>query len=214
MSVERRSDRLQVRCPNCRESCDVTAENSTGEIRCASCGQSFRRALQETRNYMPHGRLQVRCPNCHESCELTGADSTCEIRCDSCATRFSLAPEATKSYVPRQEMIGQFELLDHLGSGAFGNVWRAKDTILDRQVALKVARSDRFDRSDADVFFREARAAAQLKHPNIVSVHEVRSRRRAVIHRQRSDQRRGPERSSLEPAFFGTRSRGTLREDC
>ncbi|MFT4555455.1 MAG: sulfatase activating formylglycine-generating enzyme [Planctomycetaceae bacterium] len=122
---------------------------------------------------MPHGRLQVRCPNCHESCELTGADSTCEIRCDSCATRFSLAPEATKSYVPRQEMIGQFELLDHLGSGAFGNVWRAKDTILDRQVALKVARSDRFDRSDADVFFREARAAAQLKHPNIVSVHEV-----------------------------------------
>jgi len=105
---------------------------------------------------------------------LTGADSTCELRCDSCATRFSLAPEETRNYVPGQKKIGQFELLDHLGSGAFGNVWRAKDTILDRQVALKVARLDRFDRSGGpDMLFREARAAAQLKHPNIVSVHEV-----------------------------------------
>ena len=173
MSVERRSDRLEVLCPNCYESCVVTVEESTCEIRCASCSQNFSMAQEETRKNKPQNGLQVRCPNCHESCELTGADSTCEIRCDSCATRFSLAPEATKSYVPRQEKIGQFELLEHSGSGAFGNVWRAKDTILDRQVALKIARSDRFDRADADIFFREARAATQLKHPNIVSVHEV-----------------------------------------
>ena len=122
----------------------------------------------ETWDYVPRqDGLKVRCPNCHEPCELTGENSTCEIHCDSCATRFSLAPEATKAYIPGQKMIGQFELLDHLGSGAFGNVWSARDTILDRKVPLKVARSD------ADMFFREARAAAQLKHPNIVSVHEV-----------------------------------------
>lgn len=117
--------------------------------------------------------LQVRCPACHERCELTGNDSTCEIRCDSCGTLFSLSPEETKPYVSGQEVIGQFQLVDHLGSGTFGDVWLAKDTILDRQVALKVARRDRYDRTDADLFFREARAAAQLKHPNIVSVHEV-----------------------------------------
>jgi serine/threonine protein kinase/formylglycine-generating enzyme required for sulfatase activity len=152
----------------------VTGEDSTGEIRCASCAENFSLAPEETGDYLPRqDGLKVRCPNCHEPCELTGEDSTCEIHCDSCATRFSLAPEATKTYVPSRKKIGQFELLEHLGAGAFGNVWSARDTILDRKVALKIARSDRYDRSDADIFFREARAAAQLKHPNIVSVHEV-----------------------------------------
>jgi serine/threonine protein kinase len=116
--------------------------------------------------------LQVRCPQCHECCAVPDDEATAEILCD-CGTKFSLAIEKTKPYIPNQKMIGQFQVIDHLGSGGFGDVWLAKDTILDRLVAVKVARADCFDTSDADIFFREARAAAQLKHPNIVSVHEV-----------------------------------------
>jgi hypothetical protein len=154
MSAERRSDGLHVQCPTCHESCDVTGEDLKGEIHCAFCAGNFSLAPEETGDFVPRqDGLKVRCPNCHEPCELTGEDSTCEIHCDSCATRFSLAPEATKTYVPSRKMIGQFELLDHLGAGAFGNMWSARDTILDRKVALKIARSDRYDRSDADIFF-------------------------------------------------------------
>lgn len=116
--------------------------------------------------------LQVRCPTCHECCVVPDDEATAEILCD-CGTKFSLAMDKTKPFAPPKKMIGQFQVIDHLGSGGFGDVWLAKDTILDRLVAVKVARADCFDSSDADIFFREARASAQLKHPNIVGVHEV-----------------------------------------
>jgi eukaryotic-like serine/threonine-protein kinase len=69
--------------------------------------------------------------------------------------------------------LGRFTLLEEVGVGQFGSVWRAKDTELDRTVALKVPRRDQLGPHDTDVFLREARAAAQLNHPNIVSIHEV-----------------------------------------
>ncbi|HEV3339801.1 MAG TPA: serine/threonine-protein kinase [Pirellulales bacterium] len=49
----------------------------------------------------------------------------------------------------------------------------ARDTELDRTVAVKIPRREQLSRDDVDMFLREARAAAQLHHPNIVSVHEV-----------------------------------------
>ena len=52
-------------------------------------------------------------------------------------------------------------------------MWKAKDATLDRFVAIKIPRKDQLDESDIENFFREARAAAQLRHPNIVGVHEV-----------------------------------------
>jgi formylglycine-generating enzyme required for sulfatase activity len=117
--------------------------------------------------------LQVRCPTCHECCEVSCADSVHKICCACCGTNFSLVPDETKTLVNDSAMVGHFQLLNHLGSGGFGDVWLAKDTVLDRQVAVKIARADRFHQSDAEFFFREARAAAQLKHRNIVPVHEV-----------------------------------------
>ena len=70
--------------------------------------------------------------------------------------------------------LGKFLLGKKLGEGAFGTVYRARDTQLGRDVAIKVPRAGTLlTRDDAQRFLREARAAAQLRHPNIVSIYEV-----------------------------------------
>lgn len=70
--------------------------------------------------------------------------------------------------------LGKFELLEELGSGSFGRVYRARDTELEREVAVKVLRSGRLaGAEDVDRFLREARSAAQLKHPGIVALYEA-----------------------------------------
>jgi hypothetical protein len=95
-----------------------------------------------------------------------------------------------------------------LGEGACGAVYKAYDTKLDRTVAIKIPRGDLLLHSDAEQFLREARAAAQLRHPNIVSVHEVSKNGSQVfivsdfIEGQPLDERlkagRMPEREALE----------------
>jgi hypothetical protein len=71
--------------------------------------------------------------------------------------------------------VDRFELLDELGDGSFGYVFRARDTKLDRVIALKVQRAGEMA-TDEDVarFLREARSVAQLSHSAIVSLYESR----------------------------------------
>ncbi len=70
--------------------------------------------------------------------------------------------------------LGKFQLLERVGAGAFGEVWRARDTELDRTVAVKIPHPGLLAAPTAlERFHREARAAAQLRHPGIVTVHEV-----------------------------------------
>jgi|GEM_PF-769419 len=71
------------------------------------------------------------------------------------------------------QRMGRFDLLAQAGSGGFGTVWRAKDRMLDRVVALKIPLMNRVGTSERHSFLREARAGAQLHHPNIVRVYEV-----------------------------------------
>ncbi|WP_371663245.1 serine/threonine-protein kinase [Streptomyces sp. NBC_00280] len=69
---------------------------------------------------------------------------------------------------------GRFELLDRLGSGGMGTVWRARDTVLHREVALKAVRPDAAA-TDAvrERVMREARALARLSNPHVVTVHQI-----------------------------------------
>jgi hypothetical protein len=69
--------------------------------------------------------------------------------------------------------VDRFELLAELGDGSFGYVFKARDTELDRVVALKVQRAGEMA-TDEDVarFLREARSVAQLSHSSIVSLYE------------------------------------------
>jgi serine/threonine protein kinase len=68
--------------------------------------------------------------------------------------------------------IGHFDLVERIGVGGFGTAWKAWDRELDRTVAIKVPRRGQLTPTETEQFFREARAAAQLRHPHIVSVHE------------------------------------------
>lgn len=69
--------------------------------------------------------------------------------------------------------LARFELLQEVGCGSFGTVYRARDTSLDRIVAVKVSRGSLDGREELDRYFRETRSAAALRHPGIVTVHEA-----------------------------------------
>ena len=70
--------------------------------------------------------------------------------------------------------LGPFEVLEPLGVGGMGEVYRARDSRLGRIVAVKVLRPDvAADPARIDRFEREARAASALNHPNIVTIHDV-----------------------------------------
>ncbi len=69
--------------------------------------------------------------------------------------------------------LGRYELLDRLGEGSMGVIYRAKDMVLDRQVALKtLSTAGVKDAELLERFYREARACARLRHPNIVTVYD------------------------------------------
>jgi serine/threonine-protein kinase len=86
---------------------------------------------------------------------------------------------ASNSAIPEPTHIGKFKIVNVLGAGAMGKVYKAHDPELDRFVAIKTIRLEGLAASAASLddliarFKREARVAASLKHPNIVTIHEI-----------------------------------------
>lgn len=69
------------------------------------------------------------------------------------------------------EKIGKYEIVAELGRGGMGTVYCARDPVLDRVVALKTMLLDVLGEAGMrERFLREARSAARLQHPNIVTV--------------------------------------------
>jgi len=70
--------------------------------------------------------------------------------------------------------LGHFPLLEKIGEGGMGRVYKARDTRLERLVALKLLAESRMADADRRArFIQEAKAASALNHPNIVTIHEI-----------------------------------------
>jgi serine/threonine protein kinase len=118
------------------------------------------------------GARRLRCPHCHNPIQL--ADDRDEVLCPGCGSSFRIRDARGTSTTAPMRQLGKFQLLERVGAGAHAAVWRARDVELDRVVALKIPHAGLLtEGNDRERFQREARAAAQLRHPGIVTVHEV-----------------------------------------
>lgn len=120
--------------------------------------------------------MRLHCPHCEtvSTLDLQSDVETCV--CPNCGQ--ALVDDDTYSETvdlpasPKQ--LAHFQLLEVVGRGGFGVVWKARDLNLDRIVAVKVAHRRRSQLgTEFEPFLREARAAAKLSHPNLVTVFEV-----------------------------------------
>ncbi|WP_182871049.1 serine/threonine-protein kinase [Rhodopirellula sp. JC639] len=137
-----------------------------------TAANAFREAFESEAH--PTQGLQIRCPHCRHPINLVDDAQIDDLVCDSCGSSFSLiGSKETMSHSLASESIDRFSLIEMVGVGAFGTVYKAKDATLDRVVAIKLPRKAQLSGEESAKFIREARAAAQLKHPNIVAVHEV-----------------------------------------
>jgi len=133
--------------------------------------------------WFERGLLQLvsTCSNCRAELPPDSEDSLCP-RCRQATTVVAVEPSspgasAANAPVP-PDLLGshfpQLEILDLLGVGGMGSVYRARQRGLDRMVALKLL-PPRFSANPAfaERFAREARTLARLNHPNIVDVYDL-----------------------------------------
>jgi len=84
------------------------------------------------------------------------------------------SPAAALTTLAAGTRLGRYELLAHIGAGAMGEVWRARDTELQRDVAIKVVPKDLAGEAAViERFRREALMLAAVNHPNIATIHGV-----------------------------------------
>src|SRR5688500_3375342 len=70
--------------------------------------------------------------------------------------------------------LGHYTIESRIGEGGMGEVYRARDTRLDRSVAIKILPTGAAESSESlRRFIQEAKAASSLNHPNIVTIHEI-----------------------------------------
>jgi len=86
--------------------------------------------------------------------------------------------QVLKTVAKKLPKLGRYEILEQVGRGAMGIVYKGKDPVLNRLTAIKTIRfSDEFDEDNVDFikthFYREAEVVAKLSHPNIVTIYDV-----------------------------------------
>src|SRR5438093_5657894 len=100
------------------------------------------------------------CPACSAAIDTSEAEPLTLICCPSCGQETRV-----------QRTFDHFEVVETLGAGGMGSVYKARDTRLDRFVALKLLRRDLSSEKDhASRFQREARIAGSVDHPNVIRI--------------------------------------------
>jgi formylglycine-generating enzyme required for sulfatase activity len=119
--------------------------------------------------------MRLVCPHCHNGIEVVLEGATLPVTCPECGSTFTYdgAVSTASLRETEAELDGRFRLMELLGSGSYGDVWRARDSQLERDVAVKLPRKESLSPGEVERFVREARVAAQLRHANVVRVHDV-----------------------------------------
>jgi eukaryotic-like serine/threonine-protein kinase len=118
----------------------------------------------------PLGTLDRMTPDVEFAATLLQAFPEMPFDSDAAADEVSESPAETMA----ARQFGRFELLEELGRGGMGVVFRARQTDLNRIVAIKMILVNRLASQDhIRRFYQEAQAAGRLSHPNIVGIHEV-----------------------------------------
>ena len=139
-------------------------------------GSSLRDELANAASACEPTTHMVKCPHCNQPVSVCISSSDRATVCPQCAGSIEfdatdIVPGA-KLRLPRT--LGKFQLLEYVGSGSFGTVFKARDSELSRIVAIKFPRPGVLGAGDDEQrFLREARATAILRHPNIVQLYEV-----------------------------------------
>ena len=122
----------------------------------------------------PHP-ITFTCPDCRNVIEGSAEPLQKPLSCPWCGTVVRVrSADPELGAPPEHARLGKYQLQEVVGRGTFGIVYRAHDTELDRTVAVKVPRLGVLvTTEDEDRFLREARSAAQLQHPNIVTVYDA-----------------------------------------
>jgi eukaryotic-like serine/threonine-protein kinase len=151
---------VSVQCPGCTRSYSVDESLIGRTARCKHCGKSFPlTASAET----------AAAESAPVSEQIASTLPETGPHAES-----GLTPTSVARAIPLPEKIGRFVVKERLGAGAFGTVYRAIDPVLEREVALKVPQPGLLaNAAAAERFLREARAAAKLRHPHIVTVLET-----------------------------------------
>jgi serine/threonine protein kinase len=104
--------------------------------------------------------LKQICPACGTAVDTSAAEPLARVACPKCGEK-----------VRAERTFDHFVLLETIGIGGMGTVYKARDTLLDRHVALKLLRKDLGEDIDyAARLQQEARVAASVNHPNVIQV--------------------------------------------
>jgi serine/threonine protein kinase len=152
---------VQIRCPNpeCGAALRVRAKHAGAKGRCKKCGTSF----------VVTGEGVSRRPDWSITPERS------QVLVSTLAS--SPSKPASRARTPPTELpeqFGRFRILGRLGRGGMGSVYKAYDSQIHRQVALKIPHLGPEDGPDVlERFYREARIAATFDHPNLCPVYTV-----------------------------------------
>jgi len=120
----------------------------------------------------PEDDSMLFCPQCKQLEPIITQrhdDDTVTYLCKKCGGSIPLRRDLRPG-----EIVAGFEIEEELGRGAMGIVYQARQTNLDREVAIKILSDDSAsDEVYVERFFREARAAASLSHPNVVQAYDA-----------------------------------------
>jgi predicted Zn finger-like uncharacterized protein len=186
---------LLLACPNCHAAYKIPSERARTDVTCRACGHTWvpgpaasapvavADAPLVLADQSPVSSRPVGRPGPAQAAgKVADAAAAAKVKPHAPPPKppapAKTATEATPHERPDPLVgttINGFKILDRIGSGGFGIVYRAFDTNLERSVAIKMLppKLAKSGQGLMDRFLREARSAAKLGHPNIVTIHQI-----------------------------------------